>query len=493
MRRLILLALACAIGTASACSRPAGTLEAATEALGAATLQSIEYSGTGRWYQFGQAPGPTLPWPQFDVSSFTATVNYQTPGARVQMTRRQTIEPGRTRPAPVEQRPVQVVSGTYAWNLAPPAGAPPTAAPEAQAQPAAVEERVMEIWTTPHGFLKAAAANNATAQPVDGGGSNVSFTADGHRYEGRINAQNQVERVQTWIDNPVLGDTPVEFAYSDYRDFSGVMFPGRIVRTQGGYPVLDINVASVTANPTLDLTVPEAVRAFKPPAVDVTVDKVANGVYYLRGGSHHSLAIDQADHIVVVEGPQNEARSEAVIAKAKELIPNKPIRYVVNTHVHFDHSGGLRTFVDEGATVVTQASNRAYYEKAWAAPHTLNPDRLAKSNKSATFETVTGKHVLTDGKRSIEMHEITGSGHNDAYLLVYLPSEGVLFQSDAYTPAAGNAPPPATPNPYTVNLNENIERLKLNVRQLTPGHGPGLRTMADLRAAITPRPAAATN
>jgi glyoxylase-like metal-dependent hydrolase (beta-lactamase superfamily II) len=194
-----------------------------------------------------------------------------------------------------------------------------------------------------------------------------------------------------------------------------------------------------------------------------------------------------------VEGPQNEARSEAVIAKAKELIPNKPIRYVINTHVHFDHSGGLRTFVDEGATVVTQASNQAYYEKAWAAPHTLNPDRLAKSNKSPMFETVTGKHVLTDGKRSIEIHEITGNGHNDAYLLVYLPTEGVLFESDAYTPAAANAPAPAVPNPYSVNLNENIQRLKLNVRQIAAGHGPGLRTMADLRAAITPKPAAATN
>jgi len=492
MRKLTLLTLACAIGVVSAaCARPAGTLEAATEALGAAELQSIEFSGTGRWFQFGQAPNPTLPWPQFDVSSFTATVNYQTPGARVQMTRLQTIEPGRTRPAPVEQRPVQVVSGTFAWNMAPPAGGPPNAPPAPQPQPAAVEERVMEIWTTPHGFLKAAAANNATSQPVEGG-SDVSFTAEGHRYVGRINAQNQVERVQTWIDNPVLGDTSVEFTYSDYRDFGGVMFPGHIQRVQGGHPALDIMVSSVTANPTLDLAVPETVRAFTPPAVEVTVDTLAAGVYYLRGGSHHSLAIDQADHIVVVEGPQNEARSEAVIAKAKELIPNKPIRYVINTHVHFDHSGGLRTFVDEGATVVTQATNRAYYEQAWAAPHTLNPDRLAKSNKSATFETVTDRHVLTDGKRSIEIHEITGSGHNDAYLLVYLPTEGVVFESDAYTPAAANAPPPATPNPYSVNLSENIQRLKLNVKQIAAGHGPRLTTMGDLRAAITPR-AAATN
>ena len=144
MRKLTLLALACVSGVlSSACSRPAGTLEAATEALGATELRSIEYSGTGRWFQFGQAPGPTLPWPQFDVSSFTTTVNYQTPGARVQMTRMQTVEPGRTRPAPVTQRPVQVVSGMYAWNMAPPAGGPPDAAP--MAQPAASIPRATAV------------------------------------------------------------------------------------------------------------------------------------------------------------------------------------------------------------------------------------------------------------------------------------------------------------------------------------------------------------
>ena len=473
------------VSSLAACAGPeAGTLQAANEQLGVAELRSIEYAGTGKWFQFGQAANPTLPWPAFDVSRFTTTINYDTPAARVEMDRIQVVEPNRQRPAPVTQRPVQVVSGTHAWNLAAPAGGAPGTAPPSQPQPAAVEERTMEIWTTPHGFLKAAAANNATSQPA-AGGSDVSFTVGGkYRYTGRINAENRVERVQTWIDNPVLGDTPVEITYSDYRDFNGVTFPGRIVRTQGGHPVLDVTVSSVTANPPVDLPVPENVRAFTPPSVNVAVEKLANGVYYFTGGSHHSLVIDQRDHIVVVEGPQDEARSLAVIAKAKETIPNKPIRYVVNTHVHFDHSGGLRTYVAEGATVVTHEMNRPYYEQAWSAPRTLNPDTLAKATKPPAFETFKDKHVLTDGKRSIEIHHIAGNGHNDAFAMVYLPAEKILSMVDAWAPLAPNAAPPPSPSPFAVNLYENIQRLKLDVRQIAALHGPRVATLAELRSAV---------
>ena len=478
--------LACGVAAlvaTAACSKPAGTLAAAADTLKATDTKSIEFSGTGKWFQFGQAPNATLPWPQFDVASYTASINYETPAARIQMTRKQTVDPARARPAPVDQKPDQYVSGTSAWNMAAPAGAPAGTAPAPAAQPAAVEERVMEIWSTPQGFVRAATANNATSTAANGG-SEVTFTAGKNKYVGTINDKNEVTRVQTWIDNPVLGDTPVETTFSDYRDFGGVMFPGHIVRIQGGHPVLDLTVSAVKANPAVDVTVPESVKAATVPPVVVTVNKLADGVYYLTGGTHHSVAIDQADHIVVVEGPQTEARSLAVIAKVKETIPNKPIKYLINTHVHFDHSGGLRTWVDEGSTIVTHEMNKPYYEQAWAAPHTLNPDKLAESKKAATFETFTGKHVLTDGKRPIEIHEITGSGHNDGFAMIYLPKEKILIEGDAYTPAAADAPPPATPNPFSVNLYENIQRLKLDVKQIAALHGPRVTTMADLRAAI---------
>src|SRR5207253_682202 len=148
------------------------------------------------------------------VSSYKAAINYETPSARVEMVRKQTLEPPRVRPAPVEQRPIQVVSTTYAWNLAPAAGAAPGAELVPQAQPAAVEERTMEIWVTPQGFVKAARANNAASEPANSG-STVTVTVGKSKYVGTINSQNQVEKVQTWIDTPVMGDTLVETVYSD--------------------------------------------------------------------------------------------------------------------------------------------------------------------------------------------------------------------------------------------------------------------------------------
>src|SRR4029450_13931223 len=167
MRRSVVVSLGflLAVLCAACASEEPGTLQAATKTLGATDLKSIEYAGTGKWFQFGQAPAPTLPWPAYNVNAFTAHVNYDTRAARVQMERIQVVEPDRARPAPVQQRPVQLVSGAYAWTMAVPAGSAPGTAPAPQPQPAAVEERTMEIWTTPHGFLKAAAANNATSQP----------------------------------------------------------------------------------------------------------------------------------------------------------------------------------------------------------------------------------------------------------------------------------------------------------------------------------------
>jgi glyoxylase-like metal-dependent hydrolase (beta-lactamase superfamily II) len=472
MRIKICVAIALLAGLAASPAAQSPVLKTAGDALGGIP-RAIEFTATGLHFALGQSPAPTAPWPKFNVKSYTATIDYETGSMRVEMIRTQAENPprgGGQQPIIGEQRQVQLVSGTDAWNMAGQNAAP---------APAAAVERKLQIVMTPHGFLKAAAANNADVQSR-GGRTQIAFTVDGkHKMTGTLNANNQVERVQTRIDNPVLGDMLVESIYSDYRRFDGVTFPGRIVQNQGGFPVLDLTVASVRPNPAVDITTPANVRGSTPPPVRVDAQKIAEGVYHLTGGSHNSVAIEMQDHIVVIEGPQNEERSLAVIAKTKETIPNKPIRFLVNTHHHFDHSGGVRTFAAEGVTIVTHQLNKPFYEKVWAAPRTLNPDRLAQNRRKPVFVTVADKHVMTDGSRTIELHLIRGNLHNDAIIMAYLPKEKLLIQADAFNPPPPETPPPSPPSPYTVNLYDNIRRLNLDVVSIAPLHGR-MVTMADL-------------
>jgi glyoxylase-like metal-dependent hydrolase (beta-lactamase superfamily II) len=177
-----------------------------------------------------------------------------------------------------------------------------------------------------------------------------------------------------------------------------------------------------------------------------------------------------------------------VIDAVKALAPGKPIRYVINSHQHFDHAGGLRTAVAEGATIVTQAANVPYLERVLATPARIAPDRLAQSGAKAKFLPVGDKASLSDGVRTIDLHRITDSVHNDSFLMVHLPNERILIEADAYTPLPPNAPPPAVANANNLNLIANIERLKLAVDRIAPLHGRVV-PVADLyiTARLTPR------
>jgi glyoxylase-like metal-dependent hydrolase (beta-lactamase superfamily II) len=434
---------------------------AATKSLG--DVRSIQYSGSGASFTLGQSVSPDAAWPRVELRSFIRTVEYDKPAARNEAV------------GPNGPLPTQFLSGNQAWGQA---GGNVT-----PASPLVAADRQLQVWLTPHGFLKGALVNNATAKK-SGKLTLVTFTAMGkYRVVGTISSDNLVEKVESWFDNPVLGDMQIETTYSDYRDFGGFKFPTRIVQKQGGYPVLDLTVTEAKSNIALDLVAPDAVSQAPPPQVNVTTEKLGDGLWLLTGGSHHSAVIEFADHIAVIEAPLNEDRSNAVIAEVKKLVPNKPIRYLVNTHHHFDHSGGLRTYVAEGATIVTHQSNEKFYQATFKAPHTLNPDRQQREKKKARILPIGSKHALTDGARTVELHHVLGNPHNTGIVMAWLPKEKLLVEVDVYTPLPPNAAPPANPNPNTVNLYENIQRLNLDVNQIVPLHGR-IVPLAELKRTI---------
>jgi len=439
-------------------------LQNATKAMG--DVKSIQYSGTGHLSAVGQAWNPTSPWPETIIKSYTKTIDYGSQSSREELVRNEGDPPAKGGAAPFggDQKQVNLVSGQYAWNQ--PGNAPQPAV-------AAAEERQLQIWLTPHGFLNGAMQNNATAKKGKGG-TDVTFTAMGKfKVTGTIDSQGMVTKTETRIPNPVLGDMLVQTDYSGYKDFNGVKFPTTIIQKQGGYPLLDLAVTDVKANVPLDVSVPDNVKTAQLPPVVVQSQKLGEGLWWLGGGTHHSVVVEYPSYITVIESPLNDERAMAVIAEAKKLVPNKPIKYLVNTHNHFDHLGGVRAFVAEGGvTIITNAMNKQYYDQIFKAPHTLAPDRLSQNPKKATYITVKDKYVLADGGREIDIYHVENNNHNEGMLMVYIPKEKVLVEADDFTPPAPNGPPPAPRAVnFTKNLNANIERLKLDIVTIAPLHG----------------------
>jgi glyoxylase-like metal-dependent hydrolase (beta-lactamase superfamily II) len=466
---LTVLGLA-AVSVWGASAQDAKTVVAsASKAMGVDTLKSVQFSATGYDYALGQAPNGNSPWPRFIEKSYTRSIDFERPASRVERVRLQGENPprgGGQQPIVGEQPVTQtiIVAADTPWP------------------------QQLEIWMMPHGFLRAATARNATVESKTISGRKyqvVTFVGDNKaKVNGYINDRNLIDRVETWIDNPLYGDMLFEAIYSEYRSAGSAQFPTHIVQKQAGYPIFDLTISDVKVNAAVDIQPPQGRGGAggAAPAAATASERLGDGIYLITGG-YASIAIDFKDHITIVEMGQSEARGLAVIAEAKRLIPNKPVTVVVNTHSHIDHSSGLRAAVAEGATILTHQTNKAYLEKTLALPHTLNPDKAQQNGKKPAVEAAGAKQVLTDGTRVVELHHLPNFGHHDGMLLAYFPKEKVLLEADAYNPQAANATPPSPPSPYTVSLVNHIQRLKLDVQRIVPVHYPAdnrVVTLAEL-------------
>lgn len=484
MKRIWMLSLALAACYPAAAQDAKTVIANASKAMGVDGMNSIHYYGVAENGNLGQNNNANQPWPMTAANDYVRTIDF-------------------TRPASL---------ATWMTYAVPVTGGVATLAPGVQniTPQNMTWAQQLEIWITPWGFLKAAAANNATTRQLTMNRRlfrEVTFNAPikspggaPYRMVGYINDQNLVERVQTWLENPIFGDMLVEAEYTYYRDgANGLKFPAQIVQKRGGWPTFTAYILGADANPAnLDrlLTTPQGRGGGggAPPAggaraaAGPTSEKLADGVYRING-AYNSLAVEFSDYILLFEpGPQNEDRAQAVIAEAKRLIPNKPIRYGVISHHHFDHTSGLPAVVAEGITIVTPEVNRNFLMNALSAPRTLAPDSMSKSGKKPVIEGFKGdKRVFQDASRTFEVHVIKGLPHADGLVVGYLPKEKILVYADMFNLPPPNDPVPNPPVVGTMVFLDNIERLKLEPERVMSIHSLNpdrLTTVAEMKASL---------
>ena len=492
---------------------PRPVLEAARKAIGTDNLRCVTISGTaydGAVGQFKLAE-KNVDWPRIDaLANYTRTMNWETWTMKEEFDRKPGLNPamwkygvGWIDGAPLQQNQHQIfmVNGNYGWYMDGP-GSKPVAVP-----PDIAEIWPIELYLNPHGFLKAAAMPGANPKAVwrwelgemgrDGPTTApekvtvVSISVLGkYRVDATINRQNMLQRIHTWVPNPILGDMNYEheFTNGSYLDVgNGIKFPTGWHSHQGwddnfqaqsitaGHNAFGGTMKEVKPNVCADpVTVPDSVRQATFP-VAVETQKLADGVYLLGGASHNSVAVEFNNFVAVFEAPLDEKRNLAAIEEIVKAIPNKPIRFVVNSHQHFDHAGGLRTYMHIGATIITQWKNLEFYthDVLNYTPRTLQPDMLSlwpptELAEGYQYETVRENYVLTDGTRIMNIYYVQPLQHVEGMLMAYLPKERLLIEADLVDT---DRPLPATPTADMRNFYNETRMLKLDVSRIVPIHG----------------------
>jgi glyoxylase-like metal-dependent hydrolase (beta-lactamase superfamily II) len=494
---------------------PEPVLRAAEQAIGVANLKCVTFSGTGYAGAVGQQKesGHNIDWPRLEaLSNYTRTINWDAKAMVEEFDRKPGLNPaswkhgaGWKGGTPLQQNAHQkfVVNGNYAWHVDGPNGRPVAAPPDD------AERWQLDMWLNPPGFLKAARMPGANpkafwrwelgesgrdgATTVPEKVTEVSIVMFGkYRVDATVNKEHMLQRIHTWVPDPVLGDMNYEheFTNENYVDLgNGIRFPTVWHHHDGwddNYGAQTVSAAhngfggqfkNVKANacPAVE-PVPESVRQTSF-AVRVESQKLADGVYLLGGTSHNSVAVEFKDFIAVVEAPLDEKRNLAVIDEIVKLIPNKPIRFLVNTHQHFDHIGGLRTYMHIGATIITHQKNWDLYthDVLNYSPRTLDPDLLALApptelTEGYQYETVRENYRLSDGTREMHISYVQPLAHVEGMLMAYLPKEKIAIEADLFgPPAQGASAPVATPANKT--FYNHVQRLQMDVATIAPIHG----------------------
>ncbi len=293
-----------------------------------------------------------------------------------------------------------------------------------------------------------------------------------------------ISKLQFTEDRNPYGDLAKERTFSDYRDVGNVKLPFSEI-TQEMNEVTEIKEwAELTINGDLPedrFVIPEGLQEraqslAHSDRLPVIPTELAKGVYFGEGVGMNNMWVEFEDFILVAEGPNNEVQSLAVIRQIRETVGDKPIRYLVTTHHHSDHTGGIRTYAAEGATIITHANNEEVIREILTLPHSLKPDRLFESQIEPQIETVTDRKTITDGTRTVELIHVPNP-HANGFLAIYLPKERLIFESDLFQIQSDTfqilpeQSGPARVPPEAIDFYNAVTKARFKVNRIVPGHG----------------------
>jgi glyoxylase-like metal-dependent hydrolase (beta-lactamase superfamily II) len=297
-----------------------------------------------------------------------------------------------------------------------------------------------------------------------------------------------LSKLEQLFTDPLTGDALLEILYEDYLPVGSIRMPNRRILRRAGETVEEVRFLDIAVDgpfpDSLELKPTDYIDGSATPPPDTTVSRLGGGVYLVPlSGGNNSLAIEFRDYLVVIEPYGNDGDSRRALARIRAALPEKPVRYIVPTHHHDDHTGGLRTYVAEGITVLTTPGNRTYVERMARSRRTLDPDLQSERGAPLKLEMTRGpKTVLSDGEQVVELIDIGPGPHAEEMLVAWLPREKLVFQGDLLNrPADGR---PRAGNLTTRHFADWLKASGLPVERIAGVHGP-VATMQDLETALT--------
>lgn len=311
-------------------------------------------------------------------------------------------------------------------------------------------------------------------------------------------------QVETLEDDSVYGDALWRVRFKDWRQVNGVRVPTRLLHSLQGRRIHTVTLSSIELLDRLDsnlFVVPEELKAeFAPQlfawgtrssqwygrylptgipfdldqstAASVTLVDIAPGVVHVLGLTHNTMVVEMQDYLVAIEPPLYDQRTQAVLSAIKQRWPHKPIKYIVASHFHNDHIGGIRGYAAIGATLIVGADTQAHHESVLAAPHTVYPDALALQPRVANIIGVTADkpYFISDGKRTIRLFDLPNR-HAIGMLVPYIEDAKLVFVSDLYNPELFPVPLPPLFSFWSFDLLAGLEDSGLAIDWLAGAHG----------------------